>query len=71
MEYLKIYQELQTGGEWLGAARRWMQSNVNNGDTLNWGSAEMVNIPFYKLEELALKVAIAAVAEERSKSKSA
>lgn len=67
METLKIYEELKSGGDWLGAARRWMQSNIHRGDTLCWSSGEMVSMPFCKLEELAQKVAIAAVAEDRRK----
>jgi hypothetical protein len=66
-ETLKVHDELSKGGEWLGAARRWLQSNVKGGDTLCWSSGETVHIPFCKLEEYALKVAVAAVAEERSK----
>jgi hypothetical protein len=67
MNSIAIYQELKSGGAWLGAARSWMQSNVKNGDTLTWGSGETVQLPFCKLEELAMRVAIAAVEEERAK----
>ena len=67
MQTLEILGELHKGGEWLCAARRWMQSNVRNGDMLTWGSGEPVTIPFWKLEELALRVAVAAVAEDRAK----
>ena len=64
-----VHEELSRGGEWLGAARRWLQSNVQNGDTMYWSDSTLVSIPFYKLEEFALKVAIAAVLEERRKHK--
>ena len=67
MDSIAIYEELKQGGEWLGAARRWMQSNVRNGDTLTWCSAEQVTLPFYKLEELAMRAAVAAVAADRAK----
>lgn len=67
MNSIAIYHELKEGGAWLAAARGWMQSNVKNGDTLTWGSGETVHIPFCKLEELAMRVAIAAVEEERAK----
>lgn len=61
------YSELSNGGEWLGAARSWMQSNVPRGDTLTWSSGEPVTLPFCKLEELALRVAVAAVDAERER----
>lgn len=67
MEEMKIALELKDGGEWLGAARRWMQSNIPRGDTICWGSAELVQIPFRELEGFALRVAAAAVAEDRRK----
>lgn len=64
---VEIQDSLRRGGAWLGAARSWMQSNVPRGDTLTWGSAEPITIPFYKLEELALRTAQAAVEEDREK----
>ena len=67
MNVLAVMQELKQGGDWLGAARSWMQSNVQRGDTLPWGSSETVHIPFCKLEEMALRVAVAAVAADRTK----
>lgn len=67
MNVLAVMQELKQGGDWLGAARSWMQSNVQRGDTLSWGSSETVHIPFCKLEEMALRVAAAAVAADRAK----
>jgi len=67
VDSIAIYEELKQGGEWLGTARRWMQSNVQRGDTLPWGSSETVHIPFCKLEEMALRVAAAAVAADRAK----
>lgn len=57
--------EVSKGGEYLGAARTWMQSNVPQGDTLTWGSSERVSIPFRSLEELAKVVATAVVLQER------
>jgi len=67
VDSITIYEELKQGGEWLGTARRWMQSNVRNGDALTWGSAEPVTLPFCKLEELAMQAAVAAVAADRAK----
>lgn len=51
------------GGEWLGKARAWMQSNIRFGDTLAWSSADYVKLPFNKLEELALEAAVGAMME--------
>lgn len=68
MDSIAIYNELKTGGAWLGAARSWMQSNVKEGDTLEWGSGKMIHLPFCKLEEFAMRVAVAAVEEDRRKS---
>ncbi len=55
------------GGEWLGAARKWMQENIREGDTLYWNSNEPVSIAFCDLERFARTVAIAAVREDRRK----
>lgn len=60
-----VMQELSRGGEWLGGARTWLQSNVRRGDALPWSSGEPVTIPFCKFEEFALTVAATAVAEDR------
>ena len=67
----EVTEEIKSGGEWLGAARRWMQENIRNGDTLMWNSAEPVHVPFCKLQELAQTVAAAAIVEERNKQKKA
>jgi hypothetical protein len=64
---IEVYEELRAGGDWLAAARRWMQSNVRNGDTLTWGSREPVQVAFGDLERLALAAASAAVAADRKK----
>ena len=66
---ISIHEEMSRGGEWLGAARRWLQSNVQHGDTMCWSDSTPVSIPFCKLEEFALRVAIAAVEEEHQKQK--
>ncbi len=65
-DLLKVHEEISQGGPWLSAARTWMQSNVPRGDTLTWGSREPVMVPFAALEELARKVAVAAVMHERA-----
>ena len=67
VSHATVYEELKCGGNWLGAARQWMQTNIKGGDVMLWNSTELVQIPFYKLEELAQKVAVAAVAADRNK----
>jgi hypothetical protein len=66
-DIFEIRGELRKGGTWLCAARSWMQSNVQGGDTLCWTSPETVSLPFCQLAELALEAAAAAVAEDRRK----
>ena len=66
-EYLQISQDLAWGGDWLCAGRSWIQSNIQRGDTITWDSNESVTVPFYKLEELMRRVAVAAVMEDRNK----
>lgn len=66
-EKLVVERELASGGEWLGEARKWMQSNVRFGDTLGWSSNEIVHLPFCKLQELAQVAAVAAVAQDRAR----
>jgi len=34
---------LKEGGDWLGAARQWIQWNCNNGSTVTWGSNEQLS----------------------------
>lgn len=63
-----VHSEIANGGDWLRAARTWMQSNVPRGDTLCWGDRQPVTVPFAVLEDLARTVAIAAVLAERRKS---
>ena len=69
----EVTEEIKSGGEWLGAARRWIQENIRHGDTdtLMWNSAEPVPVPFCKLQELAQTVAAAAIVEECNKQKKA
>jgi len=64
----EVLADLQKGGEWLGAARVWMQSNVRGGDSITWGSTEQVSVSFAALEALALRVAVAAVVDDRYKN---
>ena len=64
----QVRSELAQGGEWLGAARNWMQHNIKDGDRLNWSSTQPVSIAFCDLEAFAKTVAIAAVVAERKKA---
>lgn len=61
----EVESEVKRGGDWLAAGRTWIKSNVRNGDTLTWGSTELVSVPFDSLHDLMLQVAVAAVTQER------
>ena len=60
---------MQTGGKWLGAAREWLQWHRLNGDSVTWGSSDVLRPPFTvrDVEELAAHVAAAAINEERAR----
>ena len=60
-----LMSRLHKDGNWLLKARQWLQSNVRRGDTLCWSSAEPVSVPFHSFEEFGLKVACAAVEQDR------
>jgi len=55
------------GGPWIRAVRDWLTYNrhgpVGNGETITWGSDEMIDPPLTakEAEELALDVAVAAI----------
>jgi hypothetical protein len=53
------------GGEWLGKVREWIQRNCVNGDSVTWGSNDILQHVFTvrDLEELAAEVAFAALQE--------
>jgi hypothetical protein len=57
------------GGKWLGAAREWLQSNRINGDTVFWGSHDILRPAFTVLdvELMAAHIASAAINEERER----
>ena len=46
MQFISL---LEHGGNWLGTARRWMQSRAFNGDSVHWASQD-----FLKLRELTV-----------------
>ena len=57
---------IQQGGKWLGAARSWLQWNTRNGESVTWGSQDVIDPPMTvkMIEDLAAKVAEAAIEEE-------
>ncbi len=54
---------LRRGGEWLGAAREWLQCHTLNGSEVDWGSADEIRPTFTvaMVEDLAATVAAAAM----------
>lgn len=59
----------RSGGAWLGAARTWMQENKINGSDVRWGSNELLRpgVTVREIEQLAARVAAAAINEDRRK----
>jgi hypothetical protein len=57
---------LRQGGEWLGAARSWMQRQARNGERVTWGSDDVLetSLSVRDVEELAADVAAAAMREQ-------
>ncbi len=55
-------QYTKHGGEWLGAARRWVKRRCHNGSHVTWGSNDELRPPLTigQVEELAAAVADAA-----------
>jgi hypothetical protein len=58
---------MQQGGEWLAAARRWLQWHTKNGEHVHWGSHDEIQptMTVKMVEELAADVAAAAINAER------
>jgi len=58
------------GGEWLGAARSWLQRRKHNGSHVTWGSNEELHPPMTvkEVEEIAAEAAAEAINEERRKT---
>jgi hypothetical protein len=66
VERLSLIKQLeQRGGQWLRAARTWVQWSIPRGDSLTWNSNDTITITMKQLEELAVEVAASAVAEDR------
>lgn len=55
----------KNGGEWLAAARSWVQSHCQNGERVTWGSSDVLEpaLTIRQIEELAACVADAAASE--------
>lgn len=60
------------GGKWLGAAREWLQWNTLNGDSVTWGSSDVLrpSMTVKMVEEMAAHIAAAAINEERERVRS-
>ena len=58
---------LKNGGNWLGAAHKWLLWHKDTGGHLTWGSQDAVHMTVKEIEELALEVAIAAYGDVQSK----
>lgn len=62
----------KNGGEWLGAARSWIQRKCHNGCNVSWGSGDVLepHLNVRQVEELAAEVADAANHEaDKTKAK--
>lgn len=59
---------LRQGGEWLGAARNWIQWHRRNGSDVTWGSNDVLEPPMTvaNVEDLAAEVAAVAMAPQPS-----
>jgi hypothetical protein len=65
-KYVDTYTLMDQGGEWLGAARKWLQWNKLNGSSVTWGSNEVINTPMTvkDVEDLAAHIAAAVMNSE-------
>lgn len=61
------HEILNMGGEWLGAARNWIQHNALNGSDVTWGSDERLRFSkqftVKDIEEFAARIAVATLEE--------
>lgn len=68
-----IIEAMKKGGDWLGAARSWLQRHKLNGSRVTWGSQEELQPPMTvrDVEEVTLCAAaaerdrVAKIVEER------
>ena len=61
----EIEEELRGGGDWLGAARNWLLWEKDLRGQLTWGSDDPVQMTVRDCENLARRVAAAALLKER------
>jgi len=56
-----VIELMRKGGEWIGAARGWLQRHKLNGSRVTWGSSEELQPPMTvkDVEEVALHAAAA------------
>lgn len=66
----ELYETLKNGGAWLGAARTFLVERARNGEHLVWGSStEVRNLSVADIEDMAKKIAIEAILEDRTQRK--
>lgn len=67
---LTKFEILKTGGEWLGAARNWIQWNCSNGSDVTWGSHDRLKIDksltVSDIENFAARIAIATLEQYKA-----
>lgn len=67
-EKVTAFDLMKRGGEWLGAARSWLQRHARNGDRVTWGSDDTIEHRFSvrEIEDMAAEVAAAAMRPQPS-----
>lgn len=62
---------LRKGGEWLGAARSWIQRKAVNGERVTWGSNDVLemSVTVSQIEDLAADVASMAMRPQPSEKR--
>jgi hypothetical protein len=60
-----FYLIQKSGGEWLGVMREWIKQKFRNGETVTWGSNEILNgnITVLEYERIAAVIAAATLRE--------
>ena len=68
------YKLQKSGGAWLGALRSWLQWHTVNGDSVTWGSDEVIrlkgNLTQEVLQDICSDVAAAAISEYKEQTRS-
>ena len=63
----RLYPSDMGSGQYLAAARSWLQSNLPNGDRVTWGSGDLLTMSERQFEDAAAHIAAAAINEDRQK----